>query len=357
MTIDALPAAPSTASPSTFAATADAFLAALATFRTQVNATAASINASAAGGGVTIPYTFSTTTTDADPGAGKLRLSNATQNASTVIRADLLDSAGSDWTDLLDTLDASDSAVKGVIRLLSLDDPSHWLIFDLSSRAAPSGYRNFTVICTASSAASPFANNEAIALFFSRTGDKGDTGATGAAGNALVLLSTVSASNSATVDVETTFDSTYDAYLLIGSGIVVQNDSESLRCQMKIGGSYLSTSTYLYHVSIPNSIAATYSGANAALAGMETSILISSPIGAAAGEHMNFEAKISNPSGTALSKTVRWNGEAINNSGECVSISGAGGNTGVGALTGLRFFMSAGNIVSGDFRLYGYKKA
>lgn len=35
--VDALPTAPSTASPSTFAALADAFVAALATFRTQIN--------------------------------------------------------------------------------------------------------------------------------------------------------------------------------------------------------------------------------------------------------------------------------------------------------------------------------
>jgi len=37
------------------------------------------------GGATTISYTFDTTTTDADPGGGKLRLNNATQNTATTI--------------------------------------------------------------------------------------------------------------------------------------------------------------------------------------------------------------------------------------------------------------------------------
>ena len=67
----------------------------------------------APGGGITIQYTFSTTTTDADPGNGNLRLSNATQNAATTIRTDLLDSGGMDWTSVLDTLDAARRAWPG----------------------------------------------------------------------------------------------------------------------------------------------------------------------------------------------------------------------------------------------------
>ncbi len=363
MTIDALPQAPSTSDPTNFATEADAFIAALPTFRTQLNTTAAGINASAAGGGVTIPYTFSATITDADPGNGYLRLSSATQNASTTLRLDLLDAAAVDRTATLATFDDSTSTVKGQVRVQKVGDGSKWLLFDLTAMSAPGspdpGYRNFTIANVDSSAASPFIEGDDILVMFTRTGDKGDTGATGAtgaAGNALVLLSTVTANNSATVDVETTLDATYDAYLLIATGVTIANDSESLRCQLKIGGAYLATSTYFYHASVPNSSAATYSGVNAALAGMEASIRISGAIGSAAGEHINIEVKISNPAGTTLSKTIRWSGEAINNSGEIYPITGAGGNGGTAALTGLRFFASLGNILSGDFRLYGYKR-
>ena len=60
---------------------------------------------------------------------------------------------------------------------------------------------------------------------------------------ALVFLSTVTASSSATVDVETTFSSTYRAYLIIGTGIFCDTAS-TLNCRLKIGGSYITSSSY-----------------------------------------------------------------------------------------------------------------
>ena len=81
--------------------------------------------AASANGVLAITYTFDTTTTDADPAAGKLRLGNATQNAATVIRTDLLDSLGVDWTAVLDTFDASTNAVKGQVRLSKVANGLH----------------------------------------------------------------------------------------------------------------------------------------------------------------------------------------------------------------------------------------
>ena len=140
------------------------------------------VAAASANGVLAITYAFDTTTTDADPTAGKLRLGSATQNAATVIRADLLDSLGVDWTTVLDTFDVSTNTVKGQVRLSKVADGSKWLTFNLTARAAPSGYRNFTVTNTGSSAASPFVNGDSILLSFTRAGDLGATGATGAAG-------------------------------------------------------------------------------------------------------------------------------------------------------------------------------
>lgn len=122
-------------------------------------------------GAVGIEYSFDTTTTNSDPGAGKLRLDNATQNIATTIRADLTDSLGSDMTALLDTLDDATSPVKGAIMLVKKGDPSKFLTFNVTALATPAGYRNITVVNTASSAANPFANNDAIQLLFARTGD------------------------------------------------------------------------------------------------------------------------------------------------------------------------------------------
>lgn len=143
---------------------------------TQANALAALMNAAAAGSAYAISYTFSTTITDADPGPGTMRLGSATQNTSTAMRLDLLDAGGSDWTSVLDTFDGSSSAIKGQIRLVKMGDTTKWLTFNVSARAAPTGYRNITVANTGGSAASPFVNGDGIMLFFTRTGDVGSAG-------------------------------------------------------------------------------------------------------------------------------------------------------------------------------------
>jgi len=182
MTISALPTAPSTSSPSTFPALADAFVAALATFRTQANALALGMQLAANGGAFAIPFTFSTTTTDSDPGAGYMRLNQATQNTATVIRLDDADNAGRAMAALIALMDDSTSTIKGFIRLQDADDATKFIIFSLASLSVQSGYTNLTVTVVHSSAASPFANAANITLDFLRNGDKGDTGTTGATG-------------------------------------------------------------------------------------------------------------------------------------------------------------------------------
>lgn len=125
---------------------------------------------------ITLSYIFDSSTTDGDPGSGNLRLSSATQNSSTVIRADLLDSNGVDWTSVLDTFDASSSLVKGQVRLSKVGDGTKFLTFNLTARAAPSGYRNLTVTNTGSSSANPFTAGDGVYLAFTRTGDVGSSG-------------------------------------------------------------------------------------------------------------------------------------------------------------------------------------
>lgn len=350
MAITALPTAPSTSAPSTFAALADAWVAALPTFTTEANALAAGMDAAAAGGAMTIGYTFSTTTTDADPGAGFLRLNQATQNTATVIRADLTDASGSDWTSALDAIDDSTSTIKGFIRLSLASDGSKYLLFSVASVASPSGYRNITVTLISASSASPFANGDAIGLSFTRTGDKGDTGPAGPAGNSLVFLSKVTASNSATVDIETTIDGTYDEYLIVASGVVPQTADAILRLRMKIGGSYLTTNTYRYHTTKSDSTAVTYSGFCGSAA---DHIVLTNSQGNSAGDSCNVDVRVHTPASTALKKKIDWTGIGVSSSGNINEAIGAGGNDGTAALTGIRFYFSAGNIVSGEFRLYG----
>jgi hypothetical protein len=130
------------------------------------------------GGAITIEYTFSNLTADADPGNGNLRLNSSAQNASNGIRVDLLDVHGTDWTTVLDSLDDStNTALKGHIRVVHATDAGKWILFALTgSVVTATGYRNISVTVVSSSSTSPFTNGDPIVFAFSRTGDKGDNG-------------------------------------------------------------------------------------------------------------------------------------------------------------------------------------
>lgn len=129
-------------------------------------------------GAIAINYTFSTTTTDADPGAGVLRLNAATQNTSTQAYVDLLDSLGEDWTAALDDMDLSTNPNRGYLRLVNRDDATKWLLFRLTGVLTATGYRKLDLDLVDSSDASPFANSDPIVLHFTPAGDAG-TGGTG----------------------------------------------------------------------------------------------------------------------------------------------------------------------------------
>jgi hypothetical protein len=129
-------------------------------------------------------YQFSTTTTDSDPGDYKLRLSNATQNLSTVIRVDDLEGQTAlDTRAVLATLADSTSTNKGYLTLTSHPlSPYSQIVFSIVSVAQPTGYTNITVIPVSSTSASPFTDLQLVQLLYQRNGDKGDTGTAGAAG-------------------------------------------------------------------------------------------------------------------------------------------------------------------------------
>lgn len=125
------------------------------------------------GGAVTIRYLFDSDTTDSDPGPGNLRLDNGTQNLSTIIRADVIDVRGTDWTTVLDHLDDAANPVVGQLRLVNIADETKWMLFDIYAVLTPAGYRNITGLVIGSSLTNPFLDGDPIALCFTRSGDVG----------------------------------------------------------------------------------------------------------------------------------------------------------------------------------------
>lgn len=124
-------------------------------------------------GAVAINYTFSTTTTNSDPGAGTLRLNNATQEVATEAYVDLLDNLAVDWTAAIDSMDASSSPNRGYLRLVKRDDPTDWILFSLTGVTIEAGYRTLTLDIVDFSGSNPFGNGDALVLHFTPSGDVG----------------------------------------------------------------------------------------------------------------------------------------------------------------------------------------
>jgi hypothetical protein len=219
-------------------------MAALPTFASEANALASTMTSIASGGAISIPYKFDTATTNADPGAGKLRLSSGTQNTATAIYLDLLGSDNTDYSAVTNTFDASTSATKGYIMLRKAGDVSKWLLFSVTGRAVVSGYRAFNVTYVAGTSASPFALNDNITLQYTPNGDKGDIGATPTQYFTLLQSATIP-SGVAYVDFLTVFSSGYDHYMIDLAGVNVSN-ATSLNFYFVTGGSVVDSSNNYY---------------------------------------------------------------------------------------------------------------
>ena len=174
-----------------------------------------------------------------------------------------------------------------------------------------------------------------------------------ASAGALTLLSTVTASASATVDMETTFNSTYDRYLIEAVGVTTSSSGIQFLARLKIGGSYISSTTYYGHSSSMSSDGATYSNAVAFRPdGGDTALVVLPNSGNEASDSLDFTMTISNPTSTAFAKSAYWIGRSNGATSTSRTTIGAGHNSGTAALTGVRFLAQTGTF-SGKFRLYG----
>lgn len=172
------PQAPQRGDKATFSSRMDAFLSWLVALIPQLNTFVANLNARDLGGANTFVYTFDIATADADPGAGKFRLDTATQNTANVLRLNASTGGGVDIGATLAALGAGTSNTKGSIRLQRVNDPTAWILMDVTGVAAVGGYRNLSVVTRSSSGTNPFQGGDSVAVFLNRNGDKGDSGGT-----------------------------------------------------------------------------------------------------------------------------------------------------------------------------------
>jgi len=166
--------------------------------------------------------------------------------------------------------------------------------------------------------------------------------------SSVVLLSTVAASSSATIDLETTFNSTYDQYLITISALLPATNGTTLGVQFKQGGSYRTTD-YRYHSSYLMNTTASY---NADIGSAADNILIAASLNS---QYVaNFDIRIPTPTVADFPRLFGHGTffRAVNGVVAQALPMGYQATTS-GAIQGVRFLMSSGNIASGTFRLYG----
>jgi hypothetical protein len=177
------------------------------------------------------------------------------------------------------------------------------------------------------------------------------TSAAPAAGGSLIYISSISASASSAVDFEG-LDSTYAKYMITAEDVYL-SDSDVLCCRVKIGGTWISTSTYRYHQMRPASDSSSYSGDASGGSARLQLINITSTANNGVG---SFTFEIHSPAVTGRVKIINAYGGGVSGSGVQRTVFSSGSNSGTDPVTGVRFLCDAATI-TGTFRLYGIKNS
>ena len=125
-------------------------------------------------GGDSAQFQYSTTTTDADPGAGFFRLNNATISSATEMYVDDLEFHGTDvsaWVQSWDDVTGNDTN-RGRIRISKVDVLDTWMVFKVTGAITDaSGYSKITISYI--DTAGTFSNEDKVFISFVASGEDG----------------------------------------------------------------------------------------------------------------------------------------------------------------------------------------
>ena len=125
-------------------------------------------------GGDSAMFQYSTTTADADPGAGKFRLNNATISSATIMYIDDLEFNGTDvsaWVQSWDDVTGNDTN-RGRIRISKANTLDTWMVFKVTGAITDAtGYSKITLVYIDS--AGTFADNDKTFISFVASGEDG----------------------------------------------------------------------------------------------------------------------------------------------------------------------------------------
>ena len=184
-----------------------------------------------------------------------------------------------------------------------------------------------------------------------------------ASGGTLILLSTQTASASATISFTTGLDSTYDEYIFKYINVRPATDEAWLQFNMSTdsGSNYNVTKTSASFLAYQNEAGTVtslaYEGGNVDLAQSTAFQTLSADNGNGADENLCGTLQIFNPSSTTYVKHFISTSNTYHGGNLSANWFVAGyGNT-TSAVNAIRFQMSGGNIADGIIKLYGVKKS
>lgn len=174
------------------------------------------------------------------------------------------------------------------------------------------------------------------------------------------LISSATASASATVDFTTSISSTYHAYKIIVSNLVPATDSVEFLMRVSTDGgvSWVATGSYGWRVHGATASAYTQAAADDTSISLCSTSLATLTLGTGAGEEAGMEILVLDPSNSGHHTQVYAQAgyKIAVNGAHSINVSHGSYNADT-AVDGFRFLMSSGNIASGEFRLYGLSDA
>jgi hypothetical protein len=173
----------------------------------------------------------------------------------------------------------------------------------------------------------------------------------------MVRISRQTASSSATIDF-TGLDSTYDAYILYISNAKPATDDVEGWLRIQTGGATWQTTGYEYGHTGANRGGALSANSESAAAKIKITQASGGTLGVgnAAGENLVAKVDFNSPDATdfmAVTFTCSYNRASDSTLN---TQNGAGQYSTAGAITGIRFLFSSGNIASGEFTLVGIRR-
>lgn len=122
------------------------------------------------------PYVWSTSTSVADPGAGKLSINNAAPASATTLCISTDNGVGADFTAVINSWDTSTNTEKGRLRIHKEDAPVNFLEYHVTAVTFMTTYYELTVTHVGSGGS--FSNLDNLAVLFVPAGDVGAAGTT-----------------------------------------------------------------------------------------------------------------------------------------------------------------------------------